>query len=87
MGQIIVRRIEDTVKEALRLRAKRHGVSMEEEVRNILRDVAARGSQAPTKADYGLGTEIANLFRGIDWGDEVLEELPDTPLRIIKFDE
>jgi len=83
MGQIIVRKLEDSVKEALRLRAKRHGVSMEEEVRNILREAAANDS-APR---YGLGTEIANLFRNIPDNDEPLPELPDTPLRVVRFDE
>jgi plasmid stability protein len=87
MGQIIVRKLEDSVKEALRLRARKHGVSLEEEVRNILRNVAGKEPRASAKPEYGLGTEIANLFRGVDWGDEVLEELPDTPLRIVKFDE
>ncbi len=86
MGQIVVRRIEDTVKEALRLRAKRHGVSMEEEVRSILREAAENDARLSALPQYGLGTQIANLFRGIDWGDEVLERLPDTPPKPVEFD-
>ncbi|MBI1181469.1 MAG: hypothetical protein GC201_13010 [Alphaproteobacteria bacterium] len=39
MGSISVRRLDDAILEGLRLRAERHGVSMEEEVRRILQDV------------------------------------------------
>jgi antitoxin FitA len=38
MAQLIVRNIENEVKARLQRRAKRHGRSMEEEVREILRD-------------------------------------------------
>ena len=37
MAQIIVRHIENDLKEALKQNARRHGLSMEEEVRQILR--------------------------------------------------
>ena len=37
MASITVRRLDDTVKAKLRLRAARHGRSMEEEAREILR--------------------------------------------------
>lgn len=83
MGQIIVRRIEDSVKEALRLRAKRHGVSMEEEVRNILREATANDS-AP---QYGLGTEIARLFHGILDNDEPFEVELEGEMRRVDFGE
>lgn len=58
MGQLIVRRIENTVKAGLRRRARRHGRSMEEEARDILRD-AVRHEEPPAG---GLGGEIATLF-------------------------
>ncbi|HEY3455392.1 MAG TPA: hypothetical protein VGK64_12380 [Bryobacteraceae bacterium] len=58
MAQLVVRRIEAEVKERLHRRAKRHGRSMEEEVRDILRS-AAREDEALAG---GLGTEIASLF-------------------------
>ena len=61
MAQIIVRDIEDDVKDRLQRRAARHGRSMEAEVRDILRDAVKRDQQ-PTS---GLGTEIAELFTGI----------------------
>ena len=64
MGQLVVRKIENAVKAKLRRRAKQHGWSMEEEVRDILRGVADEDA-IPTG---GLGAEIASLFRrsGID---------------------
>ena len=40
MAQIVVRNLEDDVKEKLRRRAAAHGCSMEEEVRSILRAAA-----------------------------------------------
>jgi plasmid stability protein len=60
MAQLLVRNLEDDVKERLRKRAKKHGRSMEEEARDILRDVLKPGSGKTE----GLGTRIANRFRG-----------------------
>ena len=58
MGQLVVRNIEDVVKTRLQRRAKHHGRSMEEEVRDILRDAVAE-EKIPSG---GLGTDIAKLF-------------------------
>ena len=60
MAQLVVRNLEQSVKTRLQRRAKRHGRSMEEEVREILRH-AANETDASSK---GLGTEIASLFKG-----------------------
>lgn len=46
MARINVRDIEESVKDRLRLRAARHGRSLEEEVRTILRQ-AAGGTTGP----------------------------------------
>ena len=61
MSQLIVRNIENAVKARLQRRAKRHGRSMEEEVRDILRSAASE-REVPT---IGLGSEISNLFSKI----------------------
>jgi plasmid stability protein len=61
VARLIVRNIETEVKSRLQRRAKRHGRSMEEEVRDILRN-ALKQEDAPTG---GLGTEIASLFRKV----------------------
>ena len=71
MGQILVRDIEDDVKERLQRRAARHGHSMEAEIRDILRNVV----KEDTRPAGGLGTEIAALFKGI--GLQEGEEIPD----------
>jgi plasmid stability protein len=58
MAQFVVRNVESSVKLRLQRRARRNGHSMEEEVRDILRDaVKEESSQAG-----GLGTEISALF-------------------------
>ena len=58
MGQLVVRNIENAVKTCLQRRAKRHGRSMEEEARDILRS-AVREEEPPSG---GLGTDISRLF-------------------------
>lgn len=59
MAQLVVRNLETGIKLRLQRRAKRNGRSMEEEVRDILRD-AAKEEASPA---HGLGTEIASLFK------------------------
>jgi plasmid stability protein len=58
MAQFVVRNLENAVKIRLQRRARRHGRSMEEEVREILRG-AVHDEDVSTG---GLGTEIAALF-------------------------
>ena len=71
MAQLIVRNIEERTKQLLRLRAKRHGRSMEEEARDIIRAAVVRGEDEPSG---GLGTEIASLFSKVGL-DTDIEEL------------
>lgn len=59
MAQFIVRRLEEDVKARLKRRAKRHGRSMEDEVRHILRN-AAKDDNKPVAR---LGSRIAARFR------------------------
>jgi plasmid stability protein len=58
MAQIIVRDLEEDVKQRLKRRAQRHGRSMEDEIRHILRDAAKQ----PARPAAGLGTRIVELF-------------------------
>jgi antitoxin FitA len=83
MAQLIVRDIENEVKAKLQRRAKRHGRSMEEEVREILRD--ATKTEGKRK---GLGTRIAAHFRdiGLREGEEI-PELHDIHIEPAKFEE
>jgi len=73
MAQLVVRNLEQSVKTKLQRRAKRHGRSMEEEVREILR--AAAKQETPGPNSKGLGTRIAAHFRGI--GLREGEEIPE----------
>ena len=61
MAQVVVRNIEDDVKARLKLLATRHGWSMEEEIRQILRKAVAEQGQALVK----LGSRMAARFAGV----------------------
>jgi len=65
MAQLVVRNLEDDVKKRLQRRAARHRRSVEEEVRDILRNAVRDES----RSTGGLGTRIARRFagRGIDF--------------------
>jgi plasmid stability protein len=67
MGSLSVRRIDNETLAQLRLRAERHGVSMEEEARRILRQAVA----APER----LGDLAVRLFGPAYGGAEL--ELPE----------
>jgi plasmid stability protein len=60
MAQFVVRQLEEDVKARLKRRAERHGRSMEEEVREILRNAAKEERRTVTK----LGSRIAARFQG-----------------------
>lgn len=60
MAQVLVRDLEDDVKDRLKRRAERHGFSMEEEVRQILRN-AVKSDHEPAPR---LGSRIAARFAG-----------------------
>lgn len=82
MAQLVVRNIEDDVKERLQRRAKKHGCSLEELVRDILRDAAK-----DTRPTGGLGSEIAALFRGKGFREGEIQELRGYPVKPAQFDE
>ncbi len=61
MAQLIVRNLEEEVKNGLRRRASQHGRSVEEEVRDILRNAV----KADGKHQAGLGSELKRVFQSI----------------------
>ena len=69
MAQILVRNLDEGVKAKLQRRARRHGHSTEEEVRDILRkavsDEDARNGR--------LGSRLAARFAGIGLDEDVDE--------------
>jgi plasmid stability protein len=75
MATLTIRNLDDPVKQELRLRAARHGRSMEEEARVILRSVL---EPAPTKRPNPL-LELHRAF--VEIGGVDLPELPRGPMR------
>jgi plasmid stability protein len=73
--------IDDDVLQKLEERARRNGHSMDDEVREILRDAVKSEGSAPV----GLGTRLAERFRGIGL-DEEIPELRGYPVEPIEFD-
>lgn len=83
MAQMLVRDLDDEVRDRLRERARAHGRSMEAEVRDILTAVVMTQAVEDTT---GLGTRIARLFA--DGGpDELASDWHSSAVRPITFDE
>ena len=83
MAQLVIRDLENAVKAKVQRRAKRHGRSMEEEVREILRDATKdEGSRG-----QGLGTRIASHFRKAGFKKGEIQEIRDIQLQVPDFSE
>jgi antitoxin FitA len=82
MAQLVVRNLENSVKARLQRRAKRNGRSMEEEVRDILRNAANDADHSTV----GLGTQIAALLKGTGLKFKV-RELRGQLVKPASFDE
>jgi antitoxin FitA len=69
MAQLVVRHLDDDVKAKLQRRARRHGHSTEEEVREILRNAVRDegGTRAP------LGSRLAARFAGLGLSRDIAE--------------
>ena len=79
MASITIRKLEETTKHKLRLRAARHGRSMEHEAREILK---AGVSQAEEQPD--LGEAIRRRFAkygGVDLKIPPREPMREPPIR------
>lgn len=72
MSTLTIRNVDEEVKQALRLRAARHGVSMEQEVRTILKMVILpdrrkeRGEALPGKDFYRSIRDLVEPYGGFD---------------------
>lgn len=69
MAQILIRQLDDDVKTRLQRRARLHGRSTEEEVREILRNAVRDDEQPPAR----LGSRIAARFTNIGLDDPIAE--------------
>lgn len=94
MAQLIVRNLDDALKERLRRTAAGNGRSMEEEARVILHNALPESVvPVPDAGHVGLGDRIHALFMDIDVPDEyfaAVESLrggPDDQPRAATFDQ
>jgi antitoxin FitA len=79
MSSITIRNLDDKLKASLRLRAARHGLSMEQEVRNILQNTLAADAGPSNGLDFAL--RITQRFKGLGADELNLpERLPARPL-------
>lgn len=76
MATMTIRNLDDDVKASLRMRAARHGRSMEEEARSILR--AALKAELKTNTGAALVADIRALVEPV--GGIELEVPPRTPM-------
>ncbi len=81
MAQLLVRRLDDDLKDRLQQRARRHGRSTEEEVREILRTVVLREEDP----DVPLGSRLALRFAPFPL-DQELPELRGQAPRPAEFE-
>jgi plasmid stability protein len=81
VAQILIRQLDDSVKAKLQVRARRHGRSTEEEVREILSNAVRHEGAVPTR----LGSRIAARFEGIGLEQEI-PELRGQPVTPARFD-
>ena len=63
MATLTIRNLDERTKAQLRIQAARHGRSMEEEVRTILRTAIEANQPAPS--GQGLGSRIQAHFAGL----------------------
>lgn len=79
MGSITIRNLDDDLKARLRLRAAQHGLSMEQEVRNILQRTLAGEPTVTNGLDFAM--RINQRFSGLGAEDIALpSRLPAKPV-------
>lgn len=93
MAQILVRKLDDSVKDRLRVRAKAKGHSLEEEARAILTAGAGMPQPDADGERFGWATRIHARFKEIGFTDaefaefeSSLESLRGSPVRRAEFE-
>ena len=84
MAQLIVRNLDDEAKERLAERARRHGHSMEQEVREILREAVSDMAPLPDQVD--MATRLSAFFAKYGLLQAGIEELKGEQARPAIFD-
>ena len=82
MAFLTIRNLDEAIKAELRLQAARHGCSMEEEARRIL-----RRALTPSGEEKGLGSRLHRRFVEVTDGGAELEIPPRTQPRPGPFDD
>jgi antitoxin FitA len=82
VAQILIRHLDDDTKDKLQRRARLHGRSTEEEVREILRNAVRDVDEPPAR----LGSRIAARFKGIGLEQDIAE-LRGQRVRPAQFDD
>ncbi len=78
MAQLLVRNLDDALKERLRVVAALHGRSMEEEARMILHTALSEAVLPASGTQHvGLGDRIQALLVGVEFPDEYFEALDE----------
>jgi len=72
MAELLIQHLDDDVKAKLQHRARRHGRSIEEEVREILRE-AVRDVRDEDGTRKPLGSRIAARFAGLGLTEDIPE--------------
>ena len=72
MSSITIRNLDENLKASLRMRAARHGLSMEQEVRNILQSTLATDASQVNGLDFAL--RIHQRVKGLGGDDLLLPE-------------
>ncbi len=81
MTSLTIHNVDAATRQRLRIRAARHGVSMEEEAQRILKE-ALRPAEAPS----GLGKRLRDRFAGLATEEFVVPER-QTPRSVLQWDE
>ncbi|HHY54623.1 MAG TPA: plasmid stabilization protein [Chloroflexi bacterium] len=80
MTSLTIHNVDAATRQRLRIRAARHGVSMEEEAQRILKE-ALRPAEAPS----GLGKRLRDRFAGLATKEFVVPER-QTPRSELQWD-
>ena len=79
MSSITIRNLDDKLKAGLRMRAARHGLSMEQEVRNILQNTLAADTGPSNGLEFAL--RIHQRFKALAVDDlPMADRLPVRPV-------
>ncbi len=85
MATIVIRKLDETVKRRLQIRAARNGRSMEAEARVLLRQSLHESQKAPSEVD--IGTAIHRRFAALGGVDLKIPPRTFSTRPLPKFDE